>query len=330
MKKYYWLIFLFFCFLPITHAEENTVNIYFFHSSTCSHCKKEGEFLKSLEKNYSYIKVYRYEVHQEENQEAIQALEKIYSFTLESVPITIIGNSMVSGFQEEKTTKEMKQLISYYRTYGYQDKLGSSLHIKTLPTREESASDPSLEKYFHQIDDKVLGLISVKDLDNYTASSLLGLFSTFNPFFLLSYLSLFFLIPKYPTRSKKMLGVLLYFLFLFLGNLFLLKSQLLPYLIITLITSCFLFLLSHHHHQKNPFLTPVILSLSFLATILNQGNQNLQFFQNLYKIYQPLGWEKLLYDGCYFVPILLMYSFCFCLYFILEKEKPKYPAKHQA
>ena len=35
--------------------KKNLVNIYLFHSNTCSHCKAERELLKELEKKYDNI-----------------------------------------------------------------------------------------------------------------------------------------------------------------------------------------------------------------------------------------------------------------------------------
>ena len=44
-------------------AEESTnVNIYFFWSKTCPHCKKEGLFLTGLQEKYDYLNVYGFEL----------------------------------------------------------------------------------------------------------------------------------------------------------------------------------------------------------------------------------------------------------------------------
>ena len=42
-------------------AADNLVNIYFFHSNTCSHCKAEGKLLEELMNEYDNIKIYKYE-----------------------------------------------------------------------------------------------------------------------------------------------------------------------------------------------------------------------------------------------------------------------------
>ena len=60
MKKYLFIFLVLFLPFSVRASEKNTVNIYFFHSNTCSHCKAEEKFLKKLEKNYDYVKVYRY------------------------------------------------------------------------------------------------------------------------------------------------------------------------------------------------------------------------------------------------------------------------------
>ena len=131
MKKIFLLILLAFCPLSFVFADtKNSVNIYFFHSNTCSHCKAENNFLKSIEKQYDNVNVYRYEVHEEKNQEKIKVLEDSYQIHLESVPVTVIGDTIFYGFSEEKNKSEFIRAISYYSSYGYPDKLGHLFQVK--------------------------------------------------------------------------------------------------------------------------------------------------------------------------------------------------------
>ena len=81
MKKiiFIFLVFIFFSIINVNaKVNDNQVNIYFFHSNTCSHCKEESKFLKELETRYKNINVYKYEIHDENNYEILKEVEKIY------------------------------------------------------------------------------------------------------------------------------------------------------------------------------------------------------------------------------------------------------------
>ena len=139
MKKIFLLILLAFCPLSFVFADtKNSVNIYFFHSNTCSHCKAENNFLKSIEKQYDNVNVYRYEVHDEKNTDKIRILP---IFTLDnSMNASILGVlsginiiflcSLVLFFfliQKEKEHKNRLFLFLFYFFFSY---LGNIYLIK--------------------------------------------------------------------------------------------------------------------------------------------------------------------------------------------------------
>ena len=77
MKRSLKILFLVIClfsFCNVVNAvsEKNLVNIYLFHSYTCKHCKEEIKLLDELEKEYDNIKVYKYEVNENENGELLK------------------------------------------------------------------------------------------------------------------------------------------------------------------------------------------------------------------------------------------------------------------
>ncbi len=322
MKKYLLFFFLFFFPFSTLAQERNTVNIYFFHSNTCSHCKAEGKFLLKIEKKYDYIQIYRYEVHDQKNQEYIQALEEEYNFSLTSVPVTIVGNQTIFGYQEEKTDREIMQYVSYFSSYYYQDKLGERLNIKTLPTYQPKKDDLSLDTYLKNIDDKILGFLPVGDLDNDTNASLLGFLSGINFYYLFSLLFLLLLIKKYLQDHDRLISMLLYLSFLFIEEFYLFHKNLLfffPALLLFLLLT----FLSLKNRQKKYFLYQIILIMSFAVTLLKSKNKNVLLLQKIASVYQLLGGEKLLYYGCYFFSLLLVYCISFCLFFIILENFEK-------
>ena len=62
----------------VADEEKNLVNIYLFHSNTCSHCKQERKVLKELEKKYSNIKIYSYEISDKDNLKLLTEVAKLY------------------------------------------------------------------------------------------------------------------------------------------------------------------------------------------------------------------------------------------------------------
>ena len=71
MKKFVKIILLLIIIILSTNIvkaeEKNLVNIYFFHSNTCPHCKAERKLLDELENKYNNIKIYSYEISEEKN-----------------------------------------------------------------------------------------------------------------------------------------------------------------------------------------------------------------------------------------------------------------------
>lgn len=92
---------------------EYTVQLYLFHSNSCSHCQEEVAWLQSIEDEYPYLEIHYYEVS--ENTEIYTKVKEALGVSSNSVPFTIIGNEYFIGFSSTKerkfirTIKEMSQ-----------------------------------------------------------------------------------------------------------------------------------------------------------------------------------------------------------------------------
>ena len=118
MKKTITLILLLFlCLfsfkLHVEAKSANLVNIYFFHSNSCSHCKEETKFLEKIIENYSNVKIYKYEIHDKDAKEVLKKASNIYNIKTNGVPITIIGNKVYTGFLYEKSSLKFIKTIEY-------------------------------------------------------------------------------------------------------------------------------------------------------------------------------------------------------------------------
>ena len=102
--------------------EKNIVNLYFFHSNSCSHCNEEKKLLTKLEQKYPNLKIYYYEVSNEKSKEVLLIAKEIYDIKTNGVPITIIGEEVYLGYNYNINKINFIKTIEYYSNYGYQDK----------------------------------------------------------------------------------------------------------------------------------------------------------------------------------------------------------------
>ena len=115
-------IFLFFLNSPfyIIKAEENKINLHFFHRHDCFHCAQENIFLEKLENEKPHIKINKYEVSKNQNnQELLKKFKKKLNINIPGVPVLFIENTTktkpVIGFLNEETTgKEIKKIIKNF------------------------------------------------------------------------------------------------------------------------------------------------------------------------------------------------------------------------
>lgn len=96
------------------------LNIYFFHSKTCSHCKEENKFLDELELTYGdKINILRYEVSQSEKNATL--LRKVKNQFGENankgIPFTVIGEKTFTGYSESMKANITSTVMSYLTNY---------------------------------------------------------------------------------------------------------------------------------------------------------------------------------------------------------------------
>lgn len=131
MKKIKLLLFLFcLALLPvIASAKEyvdkaydivgekqvDTVTIYFFHQSTCAHCRAENVFLDDLEKKYgSDLRIKRYEIlSSQKNRDYMNAVKERLGLNRNAVPLTIIGETSYFGFSDSISV-EIENTVNDY------------------------------------------------------------------------------------------------------------------------------------------------------------------------------------------------------------------------
>ena len=110
MKKFFWLLVIIIFLSSVIKADfslakQNSVEIYFFYSAICPHCKKEKEFLKDLKNKYPEIEVKEYEViSNPKNQEILKDFYEKYQVPEKDkgwVPITFTPDKYFIGFNQQ-------------------------------------------------------------------------------------------------------------------------------------------------------------------------------------------------------------------------------------
>ena len=134
MKKFLFsfiFLFSFLVFSPVLADEK--VDIYFFYGDGCPHCAKEEIFLDKLEKEKDNIEIHKYEVwFDKENAKLIGEIAKSMDLANTNVPITIIGDTPISGYSSADTTGELiRSIIDYYSVNSCFDRVANVMGTET-------------------------------------------------------------------------------------------------------------------------------------------------------------------------------------------------------
>jgi len=92
--------------VPVSAAE--SVTIYFFYGDGCPHCAKEELFLAQVEKDFPDVKIQRYEVwHNTDNQKLVVKIGSELDISVTSMPVTIINGKAFNGYFNDESTGQM-------------------------------------------------------------------------------------------------------------------------------------------------------------------------------------------------------------------------------
>lgn len=81
--------------------KSDVVTIYFFHQTTCPHCRKENLFLDEIENSYKdKVIVRRYEVTDKTNSDYLVKAKERMDIDTSGVPFTVIGDKAYIGYTE--------------------------------------------------------------------------------------------------------------------------------------------------------------------------------------------------------------------------------------
>lgn len=230
MKKIlkFLIVFAVFLLLPVSaKADEKVINIHLFYGNGCPHCAAEEEFLSDYLKDRTDVKLYKYEVwYDSNNQELLSNVQKEMGTTNKNgVPFTVIGKKTIVGYADGVTDEQIKDAINYYLNNDYRDYAGEitgkvkKTEVKEDITKDESKTEDKKENKMEKADDTkdsdqtdenvtvpVLGKINAKKVSLPILAVVLGFVDGFNPCAM--WILIFLITMLFNMKDRKKMWIL--------------------------------------------------------------------------------------------------------------------------
>ena len=183
-KKKLLLILLFLmCFSCSNVSAKEKVKLYFFHGDGCPHCAEEEKFLKKVKKKYPDVKIIEYEVWKDKSNAMLMSrVGKKYGINTNSVPLTVISSTAISGY-DDSVGRKIERALDYYHKKDNKDYISKIIdgsydgdEIEDLFTKNDMKTDDATT-----IKVPFFGSVNLKDFSLPMAATLIGLVDGFNP-----------------------------------------------------------------------------------------------------------------------------------------------------
>jgi len=222
------LVFLFLLvFMAPVFAREKSVNIYFFWGEGCPHCAKEKPFLQKLEKKYPTVKVYDFEVwNNDENRKLLIKVGKKLNVDVSGVPFTVIGDQHFIGWLNEETTgASLEKAVQFFLSHDCRDVVGEILSSKkSTSPQKDSLKNEKVQKSTvpTKLNLPIFGEIETKNISLPVLAVMIGILDGFNPCAMWTLLFLISLLLGMKDKKRRWIlgttfivaSALVYFLFM--------------------------------------------------------------------------------------------------------------------
>lgn len=190
MKKIAKLIFIIisiiFISTNVNAKETDNLTLYVFKGDGCPHCKAEMDYLDTIKDKYTNLEIKEYEVwYDDDNASLLTKVESYFNIKRSGVPTTIIGNTVIQGYQNESSTgKKIERAINFYEENDYKDivkeiKDGTATKNPKKPDKFQE-EETKLDKET-SVKAPIVGNVNLKDVSLLTSAVILGLIDGFNP-----------------------------------------------------------------------------------------------------------------------------------------------------
>jgi thiol-disulfide isomerase/thioredoxin len=274
--RIFFVIIVFFFLVGMSEVEakeKNLVNVYLFHSSSCSHCRSEIKFWNSIVKKYDNVRFYKYEISSDKNKQYMEDVAYLYKISGKSVPLVIIGDKSFVGYSEENSNVVFMNAIKYYSDYGYEDRVAMVVGNKKLPSYEVKENQISINKFLKNYGNyRLVSNLETKNINMETISLLCSLLLELNVGGFLVGLIMMIISFKFKNDKERLILFSMYvFSCLFFNLLFLIVSSwwLLIGIVIGSIFVLLVSLIAFGNKIRNNKIRFVILGASIAGLISN-------------------------------------------------------------
>ena len=190
MKKIAKLIFIIisiiFISTNVNAKETDNLTLYVFKGDGCPHCKAEMDYLDTIKDKYTNLEIKEYEVwYDDDNASLLTKVESYFNIKRSGVPTTIIGNTVIQGYQNESSTgKKIERAINFYEENDYKDIVKE---IKDGTATKNTKKSDKFQEEETKLDKEtsvkapIVGNVNLKDVSLLTSAVILGLIDGFNP-----------------------------------------------------------------------------------------------------------------------------------------------------
>lgn len=185
-KLMFIIISIIFISTNVNAKETDNLTLYVFKGDGCPHCKAEMDYLDTIKDKYTNLEVKEYEVwYDDDNASLLTKVESYFNIKRSGVPTTIIGNTVIQGYQNESSTgKKIERAINFYEENDYKDivkEIKDGTAIKnTKKTDKFQEEETKLDKET-SVKAPIVGNVNLKDVSLLTSAIILGLIDGFNP-----------------------------------------------------------------------------------------------------------------------------------------------------
>lgn len=179
MRKIFLIIIGVIILLPLNiDASSKEINMHLFYSKSCPHCEDEIKFLNEFLKEKNNIKLYKYEVSENKNnQERFTEARNLLGTDGSGIPYLVIGNQSIVGYYEKYTNQKVKDIIEYYEKNDYRDLVGETFGISEINNDIELVDKDILST----IDLPLIGKINPTKVSLPILAIIIGAVDGFNP-----------------------------------------------------------------------------------------------------------------------------------------------------
>ncbi len=185
-KLMFIIISIIFISTNVNAKETDNLTLYVFKGDGCPHCKAEMDYLDTIKDKYTNLEIKEYEVwYDDDNASLLTKVESYFNIKRSGVPTTIIGNTVIQGYQNESSTgKKIERAINFYEENDYKDivkEIKDGTAIKnTKKTDKFQEEETKLDKET-SVKAPIVGNVNLKDVSLLTSAVILGLIDGFNP-----------------------------------------------------------------------------------------------------------------------------------------------------